>query len=381
MAVIVNRPLDADTSSELATLVWRLFEAICCVRAAGRGAGNQSAGIEAGAVHRWRGWNAERRRRLDKSRTSPNLPVSFVHLTPIFSRKGGAGKRGGGAVHSGQAGPRSLLRVGGGAAAAGLRAADQRRCVREGVEVVLPLAGVRPFKASFDRIRSLRSAARATSALRNDFLSETTWTKHACRCSGTLEQSQPAIRSGAACLLGLCTGVFLFLAPPVCRYAFLWVSNAMPVCDALWHLQIAALATCAGGESGSCCAAGKLSGNRQKRKAVGRSFGASGVVCFFRGAVCLTAVRFLMRRRAVRPFFPSPAGLFDPAKETERLRRQQGKLEKEVAALAGRLSNQKFLERASPTVVAEARQQQVTEHRGAPVCLRWRFRFSRELCF
>ena len=56
------------------------------------------------------------------------------------------------------------------------------------------------------------------------------------------------------------------------------------------------------------------------------------------------------------------AGLFDPAKEIERLTRQQGKLGKELGGLTGRLSNPKFLDRAAPAVVTEARQQQVPPH-------------------
>lgn len=60
-----------------------------------------------------------------------------------------------------------------------------------------------------------------------------------------------------------------------------------------------------------------------------------------------------------KPAAVGAAGLFDPAKEIERLTRQQGKLGKELGGLAGRLSNPKFLDRAAPAVVAEARQQQV----------------------
>lgn len=52
------------------------------------------------------------------------------------------------------------------------------------------------------------------------------------------------------------------------------------------------------------------------------------------------------------------AGLFDPAKEIERLTRQQLKLSKELGGLAGRLTNQRFLEKAAPEVVAQAQQQQ-----------------------
>jgi valyl-tRNA synthetase len=45
------------------------------------------------------------------------------------------------------------------------------------------------------------------------------------------------------------------------------------------------------------------------------------------------------------------------AKEIERLAKQRGKLEKELAALQGRLSNPKFVDKAPEKVVAEAQQQ------------------------
>lgn len=50
-------------------------------------------------------------------------------------------------------------------------------------------------------------------------------------------------------------------------------------------------------------------------------------------------------------------GLFDAAKEAARLRKQRGKLEKELAGLSGRLSNPKFVEGAPEAVVAEVRGQ------------------------
>ena len=49
------------------------------------------------------------------------------------------------------------------------------------------------------------------------------------------------------------------------------------------------------------------------------------------------------------------AGLFDAAKETERLQKQAAKIEKELAALNGRLGNAKFMDKAPEKVVAEAR--------------------------
>jgi len=51
-------------------------------------------------------------------------------------------------------------------------------------------------------------------------------------------------------------------------------------------------------------------------------------------------------------------GLFDPAKEIDRLSNQLKKLEKELGGLKGRLSNEKFLAKAAPSVVEETRQQQ-----------------------
>lgn len=58
----------------------------------------------------------------------------------------------------------------------------------------------------------------------------------------------------------------------------------------------------------------------------------------------------------IEVFLPM-AGLFDAAKEIERLQKQQSKLEKELAGLNGRLSNPKFVDKAPEKVVAEARQQ------------------------
>ena len=53
------------------------------------------------------------------------------------------------------------------------------------------------------------------------------------------------------------------------------------------------------------------------------------------------------------------AGLFDPAKETDRLRKQEAKVQKALAGLQGRLANRSFLDNAAPAVVQEVRQQQV----------------------
>lgn len=58
----------------------------------------------------------------------------------------------------------------------------------------------------------------------------------------------------------------------------------------------------------------------------------------------------------VQVFLPM-AGLFDAAKETVRLQKQQAKIEKELAALNGRLGNKKFMDKAPEKVVAEARAQ------------------------
>lgn len=52
------------------------------------------------------------------------------------------------------------------------------------------------------------------------------------------------------------------------------------------------------------------------------------------------------------------AGLFDAAKELGRLEKQKGKLDKELGALVGRLSNKAFMDKAPANVVEEARGQQ-----------------------
>ena len=53
------------------------------------------------------------------------------------------------------------------------------------------------------------------------------------------------------------------------------------------------------------------------------------------------------------------AGLFDPVKETDRLRKQEAKVQKALAGLQGRLANRRFLDNAAPAVVQEVKQQQV----------------------
>ena len=51
------------------------------------------------------------------------------------------------------------------------------------------------------------------------------------------------------------------------------------------------------------------------------------------------------------------AGLFDAEKEVARLRKQQEKLAGELAGIDGRLSNEKFVQKAPQHVVADARKQ------------------------
>ncbi len=51
------------------------------------------------------------------------------------------------------------------------------------------------------------------------------------------------------------------------------------------------------------------------------------------------------------------AGLFDVEKEIARLNKQREKLEKDLAAVAGRVANKKFMDKAPPKVVAETLQQ------------------------
>ena len=53
------------------------------------------------------------------------------------------------------------------------------------------------------------------------------------------------------------------------------------------------------------------------------------------------------------------AGLFDAAKETDRLQKQEAKVQKALAGLQGRLANRSFLDNAAPAVVQEVKQQQV----------------------
>ena len=51
------------------------------------------------------------------------------------------------------------------------------------------------------------------------------------------------------------------------------------------------------------------------------------------------------------------SGIVDPAKELSRLGRQAGKLEKEVAGLAGRLKSPKFVEKAPAAVVEKSKKE------------------------
>ena len=46
-------------------------------------------------------------------------------------------------------------------------------------------------------------------------------------------------------------------------------------------------------------------------------------------------------------------------KETDRLRKQEAKVQKALAGLQGRLANRRFLDNAAPAVVQEVKQQQV----------------------
>lgn len=62
----------------------------------------------------------------------------------------------------------------------------------------------------------------------------------------------------------------------------------------------------------------------------------------------------LVVREGLEAYLPL-AGLFDPAKEADRLRKQQAKLQKELGALQGRLGNASFVDKAPPAVVNEVR--------------------------
>jgi valyl-tRNA synthetase len=50
-------------------------------------------------------------------------------------------------------------------------------------------------------------------------------------------------------------------------------------------------------------------------------------------------------------------GLFDINKEIARLSKQREKIEKDLAAVSGRMANKKFMDKAPPKVVAETLQQ------------------------
>jgi valyl-tRNA synthetase len=56
-------------------------------------------------------------------------------------------------------------------------------------------------------------------------------------------------------------------------------------------------------------------------------------------------------------------GLFNAAKEVQRLEKQRGKLEKDLSSLQGRLGNRAFVERAPAPVVAQVQEEakEVTE--------------------
>ena len=64
----------------------------------------------------------------------------------------------------------------------------------------------------------------------------------------------------------------------------------------------------------------------------------------------------LVIKEGLEAFLPM-AGLFDPSKEIERLNKQAGKLEVELAGLQARLSNQSFVGKAPEKVVKEVRDQ------------------------
>ena len=53
---------------------------------------------------------------------------------------------------------------------------------------------------------------------------------------------------------------------------------------------------------------------------------------------------------------PCGAGLFDVGKEVARLSKQREKLERDLAAVLGRVGNSRFMDKAPPAVVAEAMQ-------------------------
>ena len=78
--------------------------------------------------------------------------------------------------------------------------------------------------------------------------------------------------------------------------------------------------------------------------------------CDVRGCTALRA----KKRHDVCCHLQLHTGLFDAAKETDRLRKQEAKVQKALAGLQGRLANRSFLDNAAPAVVEEVKQQQVT---------------------
>ena len=93
--------------------------------------------------------------------------------------------------------------------------------------------------------------------------------------------------------------------------------------------------------------------------------------CYFRGRK--RPILVVGRPRSLR------AGLFDVAKERARLAKQREKLAKELAAVAARVSNEAFISRAPPRVVAEVRLGVPDEGRGFHVYGRLNIQGWREL--
>lgn len=69
-----------------------------------------------------------------------------------------------------------------------------------------------------------------------------------------------------------------------------------------------------------------------------------------------------------RAFWGARAGLFDVAKEVARLNKQKEKLERDLAGVAGRMANHKFMDNAPPAVVADTlRQKEEAEQKVAAI--------------
>ena len=132
---------------------------------------------------------------FDKHCTPLNLQSSSIDPTPISSRREALQSEGSVLCTLAKLDPEAFSVA---AAPPPQQGRGQQISVvcAEGVEVVLPLAGAQ--HASLSQLHSLAAfiGMRSTSSQKR-LLSETSWTKHACRCLGMMECFQLATRSTA----------------------------------------------------------------------------------------------------------------------------------------------------------------------------------------